>query len=459
MALAVPEFQGLLAELARRMGADVAKLVTAIGRLTPVEQFAFITDAYPELAWPYLSASAELTTQWYDEQPTATSGFAPEPAELPPAEQLAANARWALLQDATVSLLQGAATRSIFNTSRATVLGNAEREGVRWARHASANACGFCRMLATRGAVYHSAALARKGHGGCHCLAVPDRDGKYEPAPYVAQWERDYAAARRAGHTDAASISRFMEAAGKRRPMPAVMPAVKAPTVKTVTAAPAKATSAPPRTVAPPKPPPAAPTPAVTPPAARTFSSTTEGRRWAYSVWGNHRYTTEQFDAIDSYTGSGYKSINQELRKSKGVVRKGTVVDPRIADLDAAFTAAPRVPENIAVTRQTTLAQFGMTSLPRPKDLIGQNFTEHGFLSTSVNKSGVNVSGMADVALTLTVPKGHKAIYVSGDEHGSGALSVVGGGEAELILARETQFRVTKSELVSGRYIVEAEVI
>lgn len=435
MALAVPEFQGLLAELARRMGADVAKLVTAIGRLTPVEQFAFITDAYPELAWPYLSASAELTTQWYDEQPTATSGFAPEPAELPPAEQLAANARWALLQDATVSLLQGAATRSIFNTSRATVLGNAEREGVRWARHASANACGFCRMLATRGAVYHSAALARKGHDGCHCIALPDRDGKYEPAPYVAQWERDYAAARRAGHTDAASIARFMEAAGKQRPTPAV----KAPTVDTAPAPP---------TV------PAMPAPAAAKTRPRTFKSSQAGRAWAWKVWGPHTYTPSQLSAIQNYTRIGYTSINDVLRTSRGAA-----MNPRIADLDAAFTAAPRVPENIAVTRQTTLAQFGMTSLPRPKDLIGQNFTEHGFLSTSVNKSGVNVSGMADVALTLTVPKGHKAIYVSGDEHGSGALSVVGGGEAELILARETQFRVTKSELVSGRYIVEAEVI
>ena len=441
MALAVPEFQGALAELARRLGVDVEKLLAAVGRLSPVEQFAFITEAYPELVFPYLSASAELTAQWYDEQPSATSGFVAEPAEpaeLPPPEQLAANARWALLQDATVALLQGAATRSVFNSSRATVLDNAEREGVRWARHASANACGFCRMLATRGAVYHSAALARKSHGGCHCLAVPDRDGTYQPAPYVAQWERDYAAARRAGHADAASIAKFMDDVGeysKAKPGPTAGPAVKS--------------AATPPTV------PAMPAPAGAKTRPRAFKSSQSGRAWAWRVWGAHTYTSPQLSAIQSYTGSGYVSINDVLRTSKGAA-----MNPRIADLDAAFTSAPRVPEDIVVTRQTTLEQFdGMTSLSRPKDLIGQDFTEHGFLSTSVNRFGVDVSGMADVALTLTVPKGHKAIYVSGDERGANAISSVGGKEAELILARGTKFRVTKSELVGGRYIVEAEVI
>lgn len=466
MALAVPEFQGALAELARRLGVDVEKLLAAVGRLSPVEQFAFITEAYPELVFPYLSASAELTAQWYDEQPSATSGFVAEPAELPPPEQLAANARWALLQDATVTLLQGAATRALFGQSRATVLDNVDRErGARWARHASANACGFCRMLATRhtgpnttfytseeaatkvvgryGKPRGAAKLGDKYHDHCHCVAVPVRPGQaYEPAPYVAQWERDYAQARKDGHADAASIAKAMDNAptGNVTRGNAAKAAKAAKVKPSVTAAsnpPTATTSAP-----------------VTKPAARTFASSSDGRKWAYKVWGGHRYTSEQFDAIYDYTDDGYSVINGALRATKGAA-----MNPRIADLDAAFDAAPRVPEDIVVTRQTTLDQFDRIGPIDPKELIGEDFTEHALLSTSVDASGVNVSGMADVSMTLTVPKGHKAIYVSGDEHGAHAISAVGGGESELILARGTKFRVTKSKFVGGRYIVEAEVI
>ena len=111
-----------------------------------------------------------------------------------------------------------------------------------WARHASANACAFCAMLATRGAVYKTQAGAlsvtgvnlggtdyrkmrrtgatregilrgsrattidqggRKGratkrplgeryHDHCHCVAIPVF-GTYEPAPYVAGWRQVYA--------------------------------------------------------------------------------------------------------------------------------------------------------------------------------------------------------------------------------------------------------------------------
>lgn len=211
-ALAVPEFQLLLTRLAADLGVKVERLVAQLDRLDQREALAFITDAYPDLAAPYLGAAGDLTATWYDDQPTLSpSNFEARPAELPPEAQLAANGRWALLQDAAVSALQGAATRAVFNSSRQTVLDNVEREGIRWARHASANACGFCRMLATRGAVYTSQTRALKAHDHCHCLAVPDRDGAYEPAPYVEQWNKDYVAARREGHTDAASIARFMD--------------------------------------------------------------------------------------------------------------------------------------------------------------------------------------------------------------------------------------------------------
>lgn len=220
MAVAVAEFQLLLAQLANELGTKIDRLVPNLDRLSQPELLSFITDAYPELVTPYISAGNNLTTVWYDEQPTKANAkpFQAEPAVVTPADQLAISARWAMLQTDPAAALKGTATRAVFSGSRDTVIENTNREGVRWARHASANACGFCRMLATRGAVYHSQALAKKSHDNCHCLAVPDRDGLYVPAPYVAQWERDYAQARKDGATTPGQIANAMDKAdGGRR--------------------------------------------------------------------------------------------------------------------------------------------------------------------------------------------------------------------------------------------------
>lgn len=223
MALAVSEFQLLLAQLSADLGTKIDRLVPNLNRLSQPELLAFVTDAYPELVTPYIAAGNNLTTVWYDEQPTAPEAkpFYAEPAEVVTVDQLAASARWAMLQRNPTAALRGTATRAVFSGSRDTVITNTNREGIRWARHASANACGFCRMLATRGAVYRSQALAKKSHDHCHCLAVPDRDGLYLPAPYVEQWERDYAQARKDGATSPGQIATAMDKApGGRRAQP-----------------------------------------------------------------------------------------------------------------------------------------------------------------------------------------------------------------------------------------------
>ncbi|QFG10024.1 capsid maturation protease [Mycobacterium phage IdentityCrisis] len=219
MALSPTEFQQLLAGLAADLGNKIDTLTPRLGQLDRREQLAFISDAYPALATPYLAGSGNLTAVFYDERPVqaAASDFVAVPADVLPDEQLAASARWAMLQSDPANALKGSATRAVFTSSRDTVILNARREGVRWARHASANACGFCRMLATRGAVYRGEALARKSHDHCHCVAVPDRDGTYEPPAYVEQWRADYDQARRDGATNAADIARGMQRASQER--------------------------------------------------------------------------------------------------------------------------------------------------------------------------------------------------------------------------------------------------
>ncbi|AKF15186.1 hypothetical protein SEA_SHEDLOCKHOLMES_9 [Mycobacterium phage ShedlockHolmes] len=225
---AVPQFQGALTRLSSEVGGAVDRLVPRLGGLTRAEGLRFITDAYPTLIDPFLSAAGDLTAQWYGEQTPAkvvsvrvrdqkalaAANFVVEPAALPDRKQLAASGRWALMERDPALALRGSATRSLFSQSRRTVQDNADREGVKYTRYASANACGFCRMLATRAltvgergapGLYHSKASAERnahtvdmrGHDHCKCIAVPVRSGTYEPPAYVHDWLDDYNAVSR----------------------------------------------------------------------------------------------------------------------------------------------------------------------------------------------------------------------------------------------------------------------
>ena len=223
---AVPEFRQLLVSLADDLGSKIDRLGASVGRLDRGELFAFITDAYPELVTPYIAAGQDATTTWYDDQPTLAGAkqFYAQPAELPSIEQLAASGRWAMDQSNPATALQGSAKRALFRGSRNTVIVNARREGVRWARYARPGACGFCRMLATRsitesGSLYYTegTALAAskshvvKGHDWCTCLAVPNRDGAYELPDYTQQWVADYEQALSGGARSAGEIAQAME--------------------------------------------------------------------------------------------------------------------------------------------------------------------------------------------------------------------------------------------------------
>ncbi|AYR01609.1 MuF-like minor capsid protein [Mycobacterium phage Scarlett] len=216
MTTAVPELQGALAELAGRVGGAIDTLVPRLADASQREGLALITDAYPALVDPFLGAAGELTSQWYAEQPGGVEGYVAEAAALPDPRQLGANGRWSLLQTDPLRALRGSSTRAVFGQSRRTVLDNVAREGVKWVRYASANACGFCRMLATRSLTYedtgapglystkytalhgHRNDLDAAGHDHCKCLAVPLRDGQtYDPPAYVHDWLDDYQAVSR----------------------------------------------------------------------------------------------------------------------------------------------------------------------------------------------------------------------------------------------------------------------
>jgi hypothetical protein len=186
----VANFQLLIAALSGAAMNQVA------GLLNSSDDAQFLEDAYPEVLDPFIVGAATLSAEWY-------SGLAPEstfPVEVadgPPASALKSNVRWALSQTDVRAALSGSADRHVFAASRDTVFSNATREKVRFARYASANACPWCRVLATREAAYYTAESAVRGHDGCHCIAVPVRLGDdYTPPDYVSKWTDDYNAAR-----------------------------------------------------------------------------------------------------------------------------------------------------------------------------------------------------------------------------------------------------------------------
>ena len=186
----VSNFQDLISQLA---GVAITR-TTELMRST--QDVAFVQEAYPVVVDPLIAASGQVSAEWYRSlDPEAE--FAVEAAPPPATAALQTNVRWALTQLDPIGALTGSAERQVFSMSRDTVAANADRESVRFARYASANACPWCRVLATRGAVYRAADLAVKGHDNCHCIAVPERGGNNYVAPdYVAGWLDDYKAAR-----------------------------------------------------------------------------------------------------------------------------------------------------------------------------------------------------------------------------------------------------------------------
>lgn len=186
--------------------ANFQKLVTnlaavAIGRVTSlvgsVQDSSALQDAYPQIVDPFISAGSQIAAEWYHSL-APDLDYAVEPAPPPPVAALQSNVRWALTQADVVGALSGSVERHVFTATRETVLHNASRERVKFARYASANACPWCRVLATREPVYYTADNAVKGHDNCHCVAVPVRGGDtYEPPDYVQTWMDDYRQARK----------------------------------------------------------------------------------------------------------------------------------------------------------------------------------------------------------------------------------------------------------------------
>lgn len=166
------------------------------------------TAAAAGLASRYGAASASLAADYYDAERVAAGvggRFAVSPAEPAGLDQVTASLDWATKglwstdpdADAARRLVGSVGQKLILDPSRATLLDAIAQDGQArgWARVARPGACWFCRMLATRGAVYKTEATAlfradgRRYHDDCHCNVEPLFGLAHEPPAHVRQWQ------------------------------------------------------------------------------------------------------------------------------------------------------------------------------------------------------------------------------------------------------------------------------
>lgn len=174
-----------------------------------------IVAAIQAIVQHYGRASSTAALTYYRTERRAagiTTPFRPQMPPLPSADEITAVVEHALSPvygppDAQVMQNAEAALASeveqlVLNQSRDTIIGAvaADKEAKGWARVTEPGACSFCRLLATRGAVYKSEASAGfaahskqpNGSGGdCRCHAEPVFNA-FEPTAEARQDLADY---------------------------------------------------------------------------------------------------------------------------------------------------------------------------------------------------------------------------------------------------------------------------
>ena len=165
-------------------GAAVNAVQQLLGSLTgsPDAVRSDLLSAVPEVIGYYADGSSALAADFYDDErdrASARGGFTAEPVVLDRWEKVGRALAWA-----TQPLIEGdgdvpARLAEVVQIETArpyrdTITTNRQRdpEAVGWQR-VSAGGCSFCRMLASRGAVYRAETARFASHTNCHCTAQP----------------------------------------------------------------------------------------------------------------------------------------------------------------------------------------------------------------------------------------------------------------------------------------------
>ncbi len=174
--------------------------------------------------------------------------------------------------------------------------------------------------------------------------------------------------------------------------------------------------------------------------------------KWIEQNFGKWRKSlkADELHAWDRYVGDNFETINEVLRGNlRSELIKPESYEKVIRDLRASI-AKTELKENVTLWRTTGEYRFGVTD---PKQLIGTVIEDKAFVSTTIDKNRVDISGLfhRGFVMEIKAPKGLKAgaAFTQADKVTS---------EYEVLLQAGTKFRVTghREEQTRDILIVEA---
>lgn len=184
-----------LAESVAVITATAVDDLSVVWKLPSQAVLEALFELLPGIIDTWAMAAGSFTADWYDnrrEQAKIKKAFFAIVPDLGDtgATQLAMWGAAPLTQlnkppdfDLARSRVEGGLQRRITNHSRQTVITSSlkDPEALGWQRVSRPDGCGFCRMLAGRGAIYSEKGAAFGAHDYCHCYATPAWGG--QPVP------------------------------------------------------------------------------------------------------------------------------------------------------------------------------------------------------------------------------------------------------------------------------------
>jgi hypothetical protein len=154
---------------------------------SPVARRSLLLESVPAVISYYSDGSAALAADFYTDERVAAglNGFSAQTVVADRTVHIRRGIAWAAepLTDADETLagqrLAEVIQLEVARPYRDTILTNRRQDpaSVGW-RRVTQSGCGFCRMLAARGAVYRESTARFAAHEGCHCTAQPVFEGQ-----------------------------------------------------------------------------------------------------------------------------------------------------------------------------------------------------------------------------------------------------------------------------------------
>lgn len=201
------------AELSRLVREALEAFFLSLDLTKPEESRDALLEFVPILVEQYGAVAATMAAEWYEDLRAASGAagrFTAVTATSVPAEAVRAQVRflagalWTPNPLEMLGGLLGAADKYVKQPGRSTMMTNARREGVRFARVPTGETtCAWCLMLASRDAIYFSKESAGDindtgygdgFHGFCDCAVVriakkSDYPEGYLPDAYLAMYK------------------------------------------------------------------------------------------------------------------------------------------------------------------------------------------------------------------------------------------------------------------------------